>query len=141
MVDFLAIGDVIGFVVAWGAVSTIVNAGDTDGQVVKVFLEEHGALQWRQVCFGLAGVEVALRRAFLSAASRDYNAELTSVWIMVTTVASSLVSVALLVVSIVEVYQWSGAASIPAKKPCSNIDWESLSWLISLPSAMSSDLL
>ena len=44
MVDFLAIGDVIRFVVAWGAVSTIVNAGDTDGQVVKVFLEEHGAI-------------------------------------------------------------------------------------------------
>ena len=39
--DFLAVGDFIGFVVAWGAASSIVDGGDSDDQVVKVFLEEN----------------------------------------------------------------------------------------------------
>ena len=64
-------------------------------------------LQWRHVCFGLegvglAGVGVARRCVFLSAASRASNAELTAVWIMVDTVALLLMSVASTVVSFVE---------------------------------------
>ena len=44
MGDLLAVSDVIGFVVAWGAASSIVESGDADDQVVKVFLEENGAI-------------------------------------------------------------------------------------------------
>ena len=44
MGDLLAVSDVIGFVVAWGAASSIVESGDVDDQVVKVFLEENGAI-------------------------------------------------------------------------------------------------
>ena len=44
MDEFLAIGDVTVFVLAWGAASTIVDGGDADYKIVKLFLEENGAI-------------------------------------------------------------------------------------------------
>ena len=39
MVDLIAVGEVIGYVVSWGAAST-----NADDQVVKIFPEKHGAI-------------------------------------------------------------------------------------------------
>ena len=39
-VDLLDVSDIVGFFVAWGTASIIVDGGDADDQVVKLFLEE-----------------------------------------------------------------------------------------------------